>query len=145
MKKIISLVICIMTMIGASAQTADAQYDEVLNKVISSQMSKSILENMLNENLQSLVQNGMLTPEKVQGISVALADYMYPMVLKETTDMYRENFNLDELKQVENWVTSPVGQKSIALSFKQSTKMQQIMMKPEVQQKMQSILMEYMK
>lgn len=145
MKKIfLAFMLAIVSIAASNAQSAqNDEYESLLNQALAEQNIEETMAKMLNDNLQSLVQNGTLTSAKCMEMSNEIAKEFTPDVENAVKKIWRENLSLEELRQVVKWMTSPVGKKLIGLQVSANGEMQKLMTSPAMQQKMMGIVMRY--
>lgn len=146
MKKLIIMTVCLLGSLGISAQTAESrEYEEVLKTVVGSQVSEATMAKMFADNFEALVKQGMLSQENCDAMSAELSHLFYPQIVPMIDKQYRDNFTLSELKEIAQWVTSPVGKKLTEISINNSKLTTEFVTSPGMQKELQKIIAKYVK
>lgn len=130
--------------VSSSAQTSgsDAFSTEVRKCVKLQRMAETMTETMRLQ-LQTLVQQGTLTETNLNVFSKEITAVMLPMLQKRLETIYRKNFTLEEMRQLNAYLSSPVGQKVIDLTPMLAAEGAKVAQSAEMQEKIQTILMKY--
>lgn len=127
---------------AVSAQNNEA-YDALLDETVALSCDKTLLTETIVGSFKSSLPEGMLSDAECQSIGEEVVDFMYPLIVNTTKDMWREQFNLDELKQVKAWLSSPTGQKMLNMSTKLGEIQQRLYQDPSTMQKITEIISKY--
>lgn len=144
MKHLTIILLALVCAFGASAQTKDAKYNEELDKLLEASMSRDYFQSTLETQFQSLVKNGMISQDKSTAICSELTAELYPLLLDEIRKLYSENYTYDELKELNKFISTPLGKKNIEVTHKMGTAMTEFVQTPEVMKKIQEIVMKNM-
>ncbi len=143
MKKFIMMIALLMAVAIAQAQTANDELTKEIKRSLELSESSKMFKEALNLQLQTMVDKGILTSDKLPSIINEAEALFMPKLEKRLLEIYKENFTLDEIKQMNAYLASPVGQKALKLTplvVNESTKISQ---DPDILQKFMEILMRY--
>ena len=142
MKKVIITMLMLVTVVAAHAQGISEEYAAEVRKALQLQHTTETLVETMRLQMQQLVDNGTMTVEGVNGFC---QEIMYPALEKRITDLYYQNLSLDELRQMNAYLSSPVGQKGIKLAPMFAAEGAKVAQSPEIQGKMMTIMSKYIK
>ena len=94
--------------------------------------------------MQPLVEQGMFPADKVEAIVKEFEEFAVPLLKKKMIALYKEKFTLEELKQINAYLSSPVGQKATKLMPEFAAEGMKIVQTPEAQQKTKEIVLKYL-
>ena len=136
MKRILISMALLLSMVAVQAQTQTKtdEFTKEINKAIA-----------LTDQMQPLVEQGMITAENVVPLVKEMGEWIMPKVKERVAALYKENFTLEEVKQINAFYSTPVGRKMQNLVAKFSAEGTKVAQTPEAQQKMQEIFIRYMK
>ena len=143
-KGILTTLLFVVGLCTCYAQTTDNEYEKEMNRMIQLQGQTDLFSETLRLQLDPLVENGQLSEDKVDKMCKELSEYMTPMLIAGQKELIQKNYTLEELKQLNAFLASPIGQKNIRLSASFASEGTKIVSSPEVQEKMQAIIMKYM-
>lgn len=143
MKKIIISMMLLVSMVTACAQTGNDEFTKEINRAIELQNVTSNISQMMTQQLQTLVNQGMISAENLSALIKEVEEYAAPRLKKKMAELYKKNFTLDELKQINAYLSSSAGQKAVKLMPEFSAEGMKIMQTPEAQQKIQEIALKY--
>lgn len=145
MKKQILKSIAIMAMalvsVGAVAQS---DIDKEIEELIELQNVRQSMVETTVMQYQALVKMGQANEAKVKAMAEECVDVMLPKIIELQKELYKENYTLDELKELTKFYTSAVGQKSLKLASKFSILCAQIVTDPDIINKIQEITMKHL-
>ena len=145
MKKQILKSIAIMAMalvsVGAFAQS---DIDNEIEKLLSQQDVRQTMVDAMSTQFQSLVKMGQITEAKAKTVAEECADVMLPKCLEIQKKLYKEHYTLAELKELNKFYASEVGQKTVKLAATFSNSALQVAADPEVVKKVQEIVMKHL-
>ena len=145
MKKLILSMLMLATVVAAHAQTVSEEYAAEVRKSLQLQHTTETLVETMRMQMQQLVDNGTMTAEKVTGLCTEISEIMLPVLEKRITELYSQNLTLDELKQMNAYFSTPLGQKSIQLVPQFALEGAKIAESPEIQGKIMTIMSKYIK
>lgn len=148
MKKIILTSVIALTLLGsgnAIAQSNSAEYNHVLDEVVSSQTQEEALENAFKEAFQPLVAQGLIKEASLDPMAKELSEALKPKMVSLTKELWSETFTLDELKQIQQWLSTPAGKKMLGLTAKSVQISNQLIQNPDNIAQIQAIISKYMK
>ena len=143
MKKVLISLLMLAAAVTTQAQAISEEYAAEVSKTLKLQhTSETMLEGM-RMGMQQLIDNGTMTQESVDAYCKELNEILTPVVLKRMVELYHENFTLAELKQMNTFLASPVGQKNVRLTPIFAAEGMKITSSPEIQQQIYTILSKY--
>ena len=143
-KSIFTALLFVVGWCGCYAQTTDSEYEKEMNRMIQLQGQTDVYGETLRLQMNALVERGQLSEDKVDKMCKELSDYITPMLIAGQKELIQKNYTLEELKQLNAFLASPIGQKNLRLSASFAGEGTKIVSSPEVQEKMQAIIMKYM-
>ena len=148
MKKIISLVLLMLATMTVSAQTQNDAFANEVKKSIELQHMREMLTEMMVLHLKQALgqksEQSSIPADKVEAISKEVADVMLPKLEQILFEMYKENYTLEEMKQLNAYQATPLGQKGIKLAPKLSLAGSLVAQDPEVVSALQAIVAKYL-
>ena len=157
MKRIFISMVLLISMVTVNAQTEtktqNATLTETENDELTTEINRAIELSNVTANfgsimvtqLQPLVEQGLLSAENLPTMVKEIEEWILPNLKKRMVTLYKEHFTLDELKQMNAYLASPVGQKALKLTPEFAAEGMAIVQTPEAQQKIQEIFLHYMK
>ena len=143
MKKILISMMLLMSMAAAYAQEATDEFTKEIYRAIELQNVTSNFSQMMTQQMQPVVDQGMISAQDLAALIKEIEDYAAPLLKKKMAELYRKNFTLEELKQINAYLSSPAGQKALKLMPEFASEGMKIMQTPEAQQKVQELAMKY--
>lgn len=141
MKKFFLMMALLMAMSASQAQTANDELTKEINRTIELSNTTTTFTETLRLQFKPLVDQGLIPAEKISPLIKELEQLLVPVLKERMIQLYKENFTLDELKQMNEYLASPLGQKFVKLTPMLSAEGTKIAQSPEMQQKMQQIMM----
>ena len=147
MKRILISMALLLSMVAVQAQTQTKtdEFTKEINKAIEVMNISGNFTQTLTDQMQPLVEQGMITAENVVPLVKEMGEWIMPKVKERVAALYKENFTLEEVKQINAFYSTPVGRKMQNLVAKFSAEGTKVAQTPEAQQKMQEIFIRYMK
>ena len=134
----------LMAVAVGQAQTANDEIMKEIERTFELQnTSKTFIETSVGQ-LKPLVDQGVIKAEKLEGVAKELEEVMVPVLKERLKGFYQENFTLDEMKQINDFLASPVGQKFVKLTPVMSQECAKAAQSPEVREKIQQLIMRVM-
>lgn len=143
MKKILVSMMLLMSMAAAYAQEATDEFTKEIYRAIELQNVTSNFSQMMTQQLQTLVDQGMISAENLSALIKEVEEYAAPLLKKKLAELYKKNFTLDELKQINAYLSSSAGQKALKLTPQFAAEGMKIMQTPEAQKKIQELALKY--
>ena len=140
MKRIVTALLMALMAVGCWAQTA---MDKELERAFEIMKYREMMVETMKGQFQAFAAQGAMSEEKIEGLTAEIVDAMLPELKSAIKKVYKETFTLEELKQLNEWMSSPIGQKSLSMSSKASVIGTEVSMNPDVQAKVQQIVMKY--
>lgn len=146
MKRIFISMVLFLSMVAAHAQTQteNDEFTKAICRAIELQSLTSNYEQLVTQQLQTLVDNGYVSAEQIPALAKELTDFAIPLVEKKLVSLYRKHFTLEEVKQINAYLSSSVGQKTLKLLPLFTEEGMKIMQTPEAQQKVGELVLRYM-
>lgn len=134
----------LVSMVTACAQTGNDEFTKEINRAIELQNVTSNFSQMMTQQMQPLVNQGMISAQNLSALIKEVEEYAAPLLKKKMAELYRKNFTLDDLKQINAYLSSPAGQKALKLMPEFAAEGMKIMQTPEAQKKIQELAMKYL-
>ena len=134
----------LVSMVTACAQTGNDEFTKEVNRAIELQNVTSNFRQMMTQQMQPLVNQGMISAQNLSALIKDVEAYAAPLLKKKMAELYRKNFTLDELKQINAYLSSPAGQKALKLTPEFAAEGMKIMQTPEAQKKIQELALKYL-
>ena len=144
MKKILISMMLLVSMVTACAQTGNDEFTKEVNRAVELQNVTSNFSQMMTQQMQPLVNQGMISAQNLSALIKDVEAYSAPLLKKKMAELYRKNFTLDELKQINAYLSSPAGQKALKLMPEFAAEGMKIMQTPEAQKKIQELALKYL-
>lgn len=144
MKKILISMMLLVSMVTACAQTGNDEFTKEVNRAIELQNVTSNFSQMMTQQMQPLVNQGMISAQNLSALIKEVEEYAAPLLKKKMAELYRKNFTLDDLKQINAYLSSPAGQKALKLMPEFAAEGMKIMQTPEAQKKIQELALKYL-
>lgn len=144
MKKILVSMMLLMAMTAVHAQVANDEFTKEVNRAVELQNVTSNFSQMMTQQMQPLVNQGMISAQNLSALIKEVEEYAAPLLKKKMAELYRKNFTLDELKQINAYLSSPVGQKATKLIPEFTSEGMKLMQTPEAQKKIQELALKYL-
>lgn len=144
MKKILISMMLLVSMVTACAQTGNDEFTKEINRAIELQNVTSNFSQMMTQQMQPLVNQGMISAQNLSALIKEVEEYAAPLLKKKLAELYKKNFTLDELKQINAYLSSSAGQKALKLTPQFAAEGMKIMQTPEAQKKLQEIALKYL-
>lgn len=142
MKKILISMMLLVAMTTAQAQ--DYEFTREVNRNIALSHLTENFEEMVTTQMQQFVDEGILTQEKLAALVKEIEEFAMPLVKNKITELCKENFSLEEMKQMNAYLATPLGQKSQRLFPKFSQEGTKLMQTPEAQEKIKELCTKYL-
>lgn len=144
MKRIVTFVLLVQALFTAHAQITDRVFAAEVKKSIELQNTKETFVETYKMAMQQFVDNGTLSATNLNLFANDIADYIIPLLTDRMEVLYYQNLTLDELKQLNEYLASSVGQKMIKLTPLFSNEGMKVAQLPEVQAKIQERITYYL-
>ena len=144
MKRIYVIVVLLLTMVAVQAQTKDDEWKAEIDRNFTLSRTPENFVETMSSQLKPLVEQGAIKAEQLDPMVKETKDVLLPALKEITMSFYKEHFTLDELKQINAYLASPIGQKTSKLIPELTQKVQAVGQTPEAQEKIQNILLKYL-
>jgi len=145
MKKILISMMLLMSVVAVHAQTENDELTKEIYQIIEASHTSENFNQLMTEQMQALVEQGLITAENVAPLVKEIETNMMPQMKERMAALYKANFTLEELKQINAFFSSTVGQKMQKLTPEFAAEGMKIVQTPEAQNKIQEIFLRYMK
>ncbi|MBR6252015.1 MAG: DUF2059 domain-containing protein [Bacteroidales bacterium] len=140
-QKLFAIMAMALVCVGASAQS---DIDNEIDKLLSLQDVRQTMIDAMSTQFQALVKMGQIAEAKAKTMAEECADVMVPKCLEIQKKLYKEYYTLEELKELNKFYASAVGQKTLKLAVTFSSSALQVAADPEVMKKIQEITMKHL-
>lgn len=144
MKRIYVIVVLLLTMVAVQAQTKDDEWKAEIDRNFTLSRTPETFAETMSSHLKPLVEQGAIKAEQLDPMVKEMSDVLLPALKELSMSFYKEHFTLDELKQINTYLASPIGQKTSKLTSELTQKAQAVGQTPEAQEKIQKILLKYL-
>ena len=111
------------------------EYDAELTKCIELQHVKENFATGLNATYQQLG----LKVDDMNAMCAEITELVYPKMVEALTDFYKQHYTLKELKELNKFLASPVGQKNLRLAPEAMQMGGAVVQRPETMSQIQEI------
>lgn len=144
MKKILISMMMLVAMSAAHAQQANDEFTKEVNRTIEISNVTETFINTMTTQMQQFVDQGLLTSDKLTAMVKDIEVFATPLLKNKMAELYRKNFTLEELKQLNAYLSSPLGKKTQKLVPEFTVEGMKLLQTPEVLQKIQEIALKYL-
>ena len=135
----------LMSVVAVHAQTENDELTKEIYQIIEASHTSETFNQLMTEQMQALVEQGLITAENVAPLVKEIETNMMPQMKERMAALYKANFTLEELKQINAFFSSTVGQKMQKLTPEFAAEGMKVVQTPEAQNKIQEIFLRYMK
>lgn len=141
MKKLISL-LCLALAMTASmqAQSVDTEYTAEMNKMLEAMHTKELMVKTVALGWESM----KLPLTDYTAASKAMVDDLWTDLVQDYVNEYKKHFTIEEIRELNKFYSTPVGQKMGEYSIEMSTNIQTLM-GSKYTTRMQDVIMKYIK
>lgn len=143
MKRIIFMLALVLMACNVFAQ--DAAFKKEVEKTIELTNLKATLSEAMRIQYQQLVDAGTIKLDDVQATADECAEAMLPKMKEFMLEVYYENYTLNEMKEYNKFLSTPLGQKMVAVTPKITNATTKLSQDPEILSKLQSVLLKHLK
>ena len=142
---LLALLVCCATGIYAQ-NSSDSEFNAEVMRSFELQHTRATLQEtilMQYKQPQNRAVFSMLTDQQLEDMASEVVDLMVPKLQTKMFELYRQYLTLEELRQINDYLASPVGQKAtklVPLFTNEGTKIAQ---DPEVQAGIMEIVQRY--
>ncbi len=134
-----------MALIACNLFAQDAAFKKEVDKTIELTDMKGTLTETMRIQYQQLVDAGTVKLDDVQATARECAEAMMPKMKEFILEVYYENYTLDELKEYNKFLASPIGQKTTKAAPKIANASTKLGQDTEILGKLQNVLMKHLK
>ena len=143
MKKI--LLLLTLALLTCSVFAQDAAFKKEVEKAIELADFEATLTETLRIQYQQLVDAGTIKVDDVNAMAQECAEAMMPKMKEFMLEVYYENYTLNEMKEYNKFLSTPLGQKMVAVTPKITNATTKLSQDPEILGKLQSVLLKHLK
>ncbi len=143
MKRIIFMLA--LTLMACNVFAQDATFKKEVEKTIELTNLKATLSEAMRIQYQQLVDAGTIKLDDVQATADECAEAMLPKLKEFMLEVYYENYTLNEMKEYNKFLSTPLGQKMVAVTPKITNATTKLSQDPEILTKLQSVLLKHLK
>lgn len=129
----------------ACAQSNIDEMDKEITKAIELQHLDKTFEETMKTTVNQLIQQGTLKESDLDALSKEMTTMVMPYLSKKIKDLYCQYYTLDEIKKLNEYLGSDLGQKTLRLTPLFTKVGMEVTSLPEVQEKMITIFNKYLK
>lgn len=137
--------VLLMSVVAVNAQTENDELTKEIYRAIELTNPTRNFNKLMTDQMQPLVQQGLITAENIEPLVKDIGEWMVPLMKEKMSALYKEHFTLEELKQINAFYGTPVGQKIMTLTPNFTAEGMKLVQTPEAQNKIQEIFVRYMK
>ena len=145
MKKFLTIIATALFAVTLQAQAPQDEFAVEVLKSLELQHTAETMNETMRMNMQVLVDNGNISSENLNVCCQKIVEIMLPVLQERIITLYQEHFTVSEIKQMNAYLGSTVGQKALKLSPLFATEGMKISQTPEMQRKIQEVLIPYLK
>lgn len=145
MKKIISIIALLIVATTGITKAQDAALVAEVKKCIELQNTREAMAEAMALQFKPMVEHGQLAIDNMDAMSHEIADALMTKLNDKLIEFYCENYTIDEIKTLNAFYATPVGQKNIKLAPKASYLGTQITQDPAFAVTLQTIMAKYIK
>ena len=142
--RLLAALLSLSLLLPAGAAEKDAAYEAELTRFLELQNVRQTFEKSMRVPWENLVTQGLITKEKLDAMSAEIVEVIYDPCVEAIRESYRGHFTLEELRQINAFYSTPVGQKMIVLAPELMMKGMESVQTPEMQGKIQAIVIKYL-
>ena len=134
-----------LVLMACNVFAQDAAFKKEVEKTIELTNLKATLSEAMCIQYQQLVDAGTIKLDDVQATADECAEAMLPKMKEFMLEVYYENYTLNEMKEYNKFLSTPLGQKMVAVTPKITNATTKLSQDPEILGKLQSVLLKHLK
>lgn len=134
-----------LVLMACNVFAQDAAFKKEVEKTIELTNLKATLSEAMRIQYQQLVDAGTVKLDDVQATADECAEAMLPKMKEFMLEVYYENYTLNEMKEYNKFLSTPLGQKMVAVTPKITNATTKLSQDPEILGKLQSVLLKHLK
>lgn len=134
-----------LVLMACNVFAQDAAFKKEVEKTIELTNLKATLSEAMRIQYQQLVDAGTIKLDDVQATADECAEAMLPKMKEFMLEVYYENYTLNEMKEYNKFLATPLGQKMVAVTPKITNATTKLSQDPEILGKLQSVLLKHLK
>ncbi|MBR1688964.1 MAG: DUF2059 domain-containing protein [Prevotella sp.] len=142
-KSLMMLALLVAFCTGGRAQTISEEYKAEVMRAMNLQRTNEIFKETMRLQMMTLVNQGTLSYNSLDNIVDEVANVVVPALMERQAEIYNQYFTLDELRQLNAYLSSPIGQKMVQMTPVLSTEGAAVTQRPEIVQRIQAIVARY--
>lgn len=140
MKKIISIIAMLIVATTGISKAQDAALVAEAKKCVELQKTRETMVAVTKVQYETIVKSGQIAFDDVNALANEMVDVVIEKINEKLVTFYSENYTLDELKALNEFLATPLGQKNIQLSPKVNAVSVEVQQDPTNAVFMQTIL-----
>lgn len=116
MRKVFLFFALFVVFVQTKAQVVYDAYKAEVAKIIRLQRLDRMYSETIRAQMKIQVDQGKIPPEKLDLLTTDLTKFAMPLIVKKMLKLYRQYYTIEELKQINAFLASPVGQKNVRLT-----------------------------
>lgn len=145
MKQLMTLMLLMFASLMATAQTADDEFNAEVRKNIELQHMGETLEETMKMQMKNAFSANNIPIDNIDAFIKEISVVMKPKLEVILRKVYLENFTLEDMKQMNAFMATPVGQKTIKLAPMLANAGAEVTKDPEVMKAIQDAVMKYIR
>ncbi len=145
MKKIISIIALLIVATTGITKAQDAALVAEVKKCIELQNMRGNLVESTKSQYEAVAKTGQVAFDDVNALSNEMVDVIWEKLNEKVIAFYCENYTLDEMKALNAFIETPVGQKNIKLAPQLNALSFQVQQDPTNAVFMQTIMAKHIK
>ncbi|MBO4372257.1 MAG: DUF2059 domain-containing protein [Bacteroidales bacterium] len=144
MKKVIIFIGMMLLAAIGTVNAQDAALTAEIKKSLELQNMRGAMIETLSSQYQPAIDNGQLKVDDLKALTSEIADYVMSLLEEQLFKFYAENYTLEEMKELNKFYASPLGQKNIRLTPALTVMTNKAATSPEFMSKVQEIMLKHM-
>lgn len=116
MKKVIMFIAMFFIAAIGTTKAQDAALVAEIKKSLELQHTREVMVESMKLQYETLSNSGQVAFDDVKAMSEELVDALMPKLEEKYTKFYADNYTLAEMKELNKFLSSPLGQKNIRLT-----------------------------
>ncbi|MBR4264514.1 MAG: DUF2059 domain-containing protein [Bacteroidales bacterium] len=116
MKKVIMFIAMFFIAAIGTTKAQDAAMVAEIKKSLELQHTREVMVETMKLQYETLNNSGQVAFDDVKAMSEEIVDALMPKLVEMYTKFYAENYTLAEIKELNQFLSTPLGQKNIRLT-----------------------------
>jgi hypothetical protein len=135
-----AILVATLSLISSNVFAQDAAYKKEFNRAMELTHPEETMKQMIAPQYQKFGEMGLLKLDDVDAVVEECIKVIMPKYKEVMLKLYAENYTLNEVKEMNAYLATPVGQKGIKLAPKFGFAGMQAVQEPEIAKKIEDIL-----